>query len=99
MTEKDIYFSPHNDMEIQDVPTYEEHENLISENKFSDATTLLNNGYDKGFRASLFNSIQNKIRIIQLYILNKTAEPDEFYSINEPSASQMGGKQFWIKPF
>lgn len=100
MTKEDLKFTPHSDMTLQDIETVISHSNLIDNGKFSDATTLLNNnGYEKGFRASLFNSIQNKLREIQIYLLNKTAKPDEFYSVEEPSETDMEGKSFWIQVY
>lgn len=100
MTKEDLNFIPHSDMTIQDIETVTLHSNLIDNEKYSDATTLLdNNKYQKGFRASLFNSLQNKLRDIQVYLLNKTAEADEIYSIEEPTAEAMEGKTFWIKVY
>lgn len=98
---KDMIFTPHNDMGAEDTDIVTQHKNLIDSGNYSDATTLLNNNdYQKGFRASLFNSIQNKIRTLQEYLLNElVADEDEFYSYDEPTAEQMDGKTFWIKPY
>ena len=98
---KDMIFTPHNDMGAEDTDIVTQHKNLIDSGNYSDATTLLNNNnYQKGFRASLFNSIQNKIRTLQEYLLNElVANEDEFYSYDEPTAEQMDGKTFWIKPY
>lgn len=98
---KDIVFAPHSDMEIDDAEIASEHENLIKKNKFDDATALLNNSdYKKGFRASIFNSMQNKIRKIQEYILNEcVAGSDEYYSYEEPNSEFMeeNNYTFWMK--
>ena len=98
---KDIVFAPHNDMEIDDINILSEHENLIKQNRYDDATALLNNeNYTKGFRASLFNSIQNKLRKVQEHILNEhVAESDEYYSYEEPSSEFMeeNNYTFWMK--
>ena len=96
-----MIFTPHNDMGAEDTDIVTQHKNLIDSGNYSDATTLLNNNnYQKGFRASLFNSIQNKIRTLQEYLLNEfEADEDEFYSYDEPTAEQMDGKTFWIKPY
>ena len=96
-----MIFTPHNDMGAEDTDIVTQHKNLIDSGNYSDATTLLNNNnYQKGFRASLFNSIQNKIRTLQEYLLNElVANEDEFYSYDEPTAEQMDGKTFWIKPY
>lgn len=98
---KDILFEPHNDIEIDDLNISLQHDNLIKQNKFDDATALLNNeNYLKGFRASIFNSIQTKIRTIQEYLLNKfIAEDDEYFSYEEPSEEEMGNKTWWIQPY
>lgn len=99
MTLDDLTFTPCSDMEIEDVPIVNEHNNLIKENKFSDANTLLKTTqYKKGIIASLFNCMEEKIRNIQVYLLNKQAAPDELYSYTEPTPEQMEGKLFWIKP-
>lgn len=103
MTKDDLRFNPHSDMAIEDIEIVEQHNNLIKNKKFSDATTLLdNNDYQKGFRASLFNNIQNKIRMLQTYLLNKfVASKEEYYSFDEPNADFMDehGYKFWIKPY
>ena len=100
---KDIVFSPHNDMSNEDTEIVTKHKNLIDSGNYSDATTLLDdNNYQKGFRASLFNSIQNKIRTLQEYLLNEfAADEDSYYSYDEPDAEFMeaNGYKFWIKPY
>lgn len=101
MADLEIGFTPHNDLHPDDISLVKEHENLIKENKFSDATALLDNAdYQKGFRASLFNSMEQKIRSIQEYLLNKViAEPDEYYSYSEPTEEQMKNKTYWVQIF
>lgn len=98
---KDMIFSPHNDMSAEDTEMVTQHKNLIDAGNYSDATTLLdNNDYQKGFRASLFNSIQNKIRSVQEYLLNEfVADDDTYYSFTEPTNEQMNGKTWWIQPY
>ncbi|MBD5511661.1 MAG: hypothetical protein HDR08_10470 [Lachnospiraceae bacterium] len=99
MKQRDISFVPHSDMDIHDVTTVEQHKNLIEQNRFSEAASLLNNtGHKKGFRAAIFNTIQNKLREIQIYLLNKTAAPNEYYSLTEPTEEEMEGKTFWLQP-
>ncbi|MCM1128065.1 MAG: hypothetical protein NC429_16545 [Lachnospiraceae bacterium] len=99
MKPKDISFVPHSDMSIHDMTTAERHKNLVAQNRFSEAVALLNNAdYKKGFRAAVFNVIQDKVRKIQLYLLNKTAAPNEYYSLTEPTAEEMEGKTFWMQP-
>ncbi|MBO5093803.1 MAG: hypothetical protein J6C33_05535 [Lachnospiraceae bacterium] len=101
MVKLNIGFTPHNDLHADDINLVEQHKNLINNNKFSDATTLLdNNNYQKGFRASLLNSIEVKLKQIQLYLLNKyAADPDEYYSLEEPTDEEMKGKTYWIRPY
>lgn len=95
----DLSFVPFSDEELEDVSVVTEHNNLIKDNRFSDATALLDEKkYPKGFVASLFTYFEQKIKDIQLVLLNKTAAPDELYSYTEPTAEQMKGKMFWIKP-
>lgn len=98
---KDIIFSPHNDMSAEDTEIVTQHKNLIDSGNYSDASTLLDdNNYQKGFRASLLNSVQNKIRKVQEYLLNSfVAEDDEYYSYTEPTDEQMEGKIWWIQPY
>lgn len=97
---QDIVFTPHNDAGADEIGIINKHNNLIKQENFSDATALLdNNDFSKGFRASLFKSIEKKIQNVQVYLLNKTAEPDELYSIDEPTEIQMEGKTFWIQPY
>jgi len=94
---KDIIFEPHSDMSADDVKTVRQHDNLIK-NKFYDAAGLLNNNYAKGFRASIFNSIQNKIRKLEEFLLNEfVPDKDEYYSYDEPDEAQMEGRSFWIQ--
>lgn len=97
MTQDDLKFIPHSDMGIGDVAIVNQHNNLIKNKQFSDATNLLdNNDYQKGFRASPFNYMQEKINIIQNYLLTKEkVESNEIYSEIEPSKD----KDFWIMPY
>ena len=101
MTKEELLFVPQSDMEIDDLSTVTQHQNLINNNKFSDATTLLDNeSYHKGFRASLFNLMQNKIRMIQQFLLDKeTSGSIEVYSSTEPTTEEMGDKTFWVSPY
>ena len=87
MTKEDISFKPHSDMSLSDQTIVNQHQNLIKNNQLSDATALLNNNrYDKGFRASLFNNMQDKVRMIQEHLLTKEEEiKDEVISSTEPT--------------
>lgn len=103
MNKTELNFEPHSDTGIEQLETIQKHKNLISNNKLSDATALLDNeNYQLGVRASLLNYIQNKIRKFQLYFLNEyIADDDEYYSSTEPDVDFMkeNGYQHWIKPW
>jgi len=100
MTTSDIRFTPHSDMNISDLSIVNQHQNLIKNNQLSDATALLNEErYNKGFRASLFNNMQNKLRMVQEHILSKEdteSVSDEVVSNTEPVNSE---KQFWLQDY
>lgn len=95
MDKQDLFFTPHSDMSIDDTELVNEYVTLINNGKFDDATALLNSkGYNKGFRASIFNGIQNKIKIVQEYLYEKgKVESNEIITDTEPSNSD---KQFWM---
>lgn len=97
---QDIVFAPHNDTGADDIDVLQEHQNLINNNQYSDATNYLDTkNYQKGFRASLFNSIEEKIGKIQVYLLNKIDDPECYYSITEPSKEEMADKKWWMQPY
>lgn len=97
----DFAFQPHGDMDAEDQNIVLQHKTKIDKKEYDDAIAILDeNNYHDGFRASLFNGIQNKIRSFQIYLLNEfNAEPDELYSLTEPTPEQMQGKKFWIQPY
>ena len=99
----ELNFTPHSDVGANEIDIVNQHKNLIDSGNYSDATTLLNNeNFEKGVRASLLNSIQNKIRKLQLYLLNEYfSEKDTYYSDEEPSLEFMkeNGYKFWSKPW
>ena len=99
----ELSFVPHSDVGANEIDIVNQHKNLISEGKFSDATALLDNeNFEKGIRASLLNSIQNKVRKLQLYLLNEfVAEEDEYFSDTEPDTAFMeeNGYTHWIQPW
>lgn len=101
MEEKDFSFVPVSDMALSDIDIVEQHKQLLKNNNYSEATTLLNNNnYSKGMRASIFNEIINRIQTIGLYLLNSVTDPEDYYSLEEPSSDFMknNGYKFWIKP-
>lgn len=96
----DYIFTPKGDVTINDKSLAYQHKTLINNNRFSDATELLDdNNFTGGYRASFFNKLNEKIRSLQIYILNKLASPDELYSLTEPTSDEMEGKTFWIQPY
>lgn len=101
MTYDDIAFVPHNDIGTDELNIANQHKDLIDKAKYNDAVTLLeDNHFSKGFRASVFNTIQNKIQELEVYMLNQyVADCDELYSIGEPTEEQMENKKFWIQVY
>ena len=97
----DFILTPHCDMSIDDSSVVETHDNFIRQHKYSAATAFLKScNYQKGFTALLFNSIQNKIRQLEIYLLNEyVADQYELYSLTEPTEEQMGDKKFWIQVY
>ena len=99
MSELTPNFTPYSDVEISDKESIESHNNYVQDGYYEEAITLADSELSgKGFRASFFNAIENKIKEFQIYLLNKTALPDEYYSLTEPTEEEMNGKLFWIKP-
>lgn len=95
-------FEPYSDIAISNEETISSHSDYIKQGKYEEAQTLVNNDESmnhKGIRASFFNAIENKIKELQIYLLNKVAAPDEYYSIEEPTKEFMEqhGYIFWIK--
>ena len=101
MNTSDFVFTPHNDMDACNESIVREHSYKVNNQKYSEATIFLDeHNYQDGFRASLFNMIQNKIRKFQTYLLNEfNDDEDSFYSFTEPTPEQMEGKKFWIQPY
>lgn len=99
----ELTFAPHSDVGANEIDIVNQHKNLINSGNYSDATALLNNeNFEKGVRASLLNSIQNKIRKLQLYLLNEfVAEKDEYFALEEPDITFMeeNGYTHWIQPW
>lgn len=94
-------YTPYSDIETMDNDVVSVHKELINNYKYTEATEYINQSEllkKKGFRSSFFNAIEKKIQELQIYLLNKNASPDEYYSITEPTDEEMFGKTFWIKP-
>ena len=99
MSELTPNFTPYSDVEISDKESIESHNNYVDNVYYEEAITLADSELSgKGFRASFFNAIENKIKEFQVYLLNKTAAPDEYYSLTEPTEEEMKNKLFWLKP-
>jgi hypothetical protein len=89
MEYKDIVFEPLNDVGANELDIVNEHEQLLNNNDFDDAATLLSST-KTGFKASLFNYIQERLRALEVFILNEfVAEQGEYYSYNEPNIEEM----------
>lgn len=100
MTKQDISFVPVSDVALSDVEILNQHKTLVEQSNYDGATALLNNsGYAKGTRAFFINGIVKKIQDLGLYLLNLTADPEEYYSIEQPDPEWMkaNGKLFWIE--
>ena len=103
MSELNINFEPHSDISISNENTVVSHTSYAKQNLYTQAKSVVDsdekmNG--KGFRASLFNIINQKIQELQIYLLNKKAAPYEYYSLTEPTIEFMeqNNYKFWIKP-
>ena len=99
----ELYITPHSDTGANDLEIINQHKQLINNEQYEEATTLLDNqGFEKGVRASLLNSIQNKIRKLQLFFLNEfSSNKYVYYSDEEPTLEFMeeNGYIIWRKPF
>jgi len=103
MSELNINFEPHGDIAISNEETVALHTDNIKNNLYTEAKTVVENDINmngKGLRASFFNAINHKIQELQIYLLNKTAAPYEYYSLTEPTIEFMeeNGYKFWIRP-
>lgn len=100
MIKQDFSFVPVSDVALSDLEILNQHKNLVDSKNYDEATALLNNsGYEKGLRASFINGIVNKVQRIGLYLLNLIADPEEYYSIEQPDPQWMkeNGKLYWIE--
>ena len=89
MEYKDITFEPLSDTGANDIDSINEHNELLNNDSFSYAASLTAS-VGKGFTASLFNLIQEKLRALEVYILNEfVADEGEYYSYNEPNIDEM----------
>lgn len=99
MSDLDNKRYPLSDLGIEDESMLEDYNIKVKSNKYSDAVKLLDEKKcNKGIRASILNSIKQSILNLEVYLLNLTADADTIYSLTEPTAEQMQGKLYWIKP-
>ena len=103
MSDLNINFELHNDISIPNEATIASHTNYTKQYLYERAKSVVDsdagmNG--KGFRASIFNTINQKIQELQIYLLNKNAAPYEYYSLTEPDQTWMeeNGYLYWIQP-
>ncbi len=103
MDKSELYFKPHSDAGGDEIDVINQHKKLVDNGQFEEATALLETEqFDKGVRASLLNSIQNKIRKLQLYLLNEfSPNQNVYYSDEEPTLEFMeeNGYTIWSKPW
>ena len=103
MSELNINFELHNDILISNEETIKSHTNYAKQHLYAMAKSVVDSDPDmngKGFRASIFNTINQKIQELQIYLLNKNAAPYEYYSLTEPDKTWMekNGYLYWIQP-
>lgn len=94
-------FTPYDDIGISDEEVTNAHQNLLEQHRYDEAVETIDENpamNKKGIRASIMNRIEERIRQLQIHLLNKTAASDELYSLTQPTESQMNNKLFWIKP-
>lgn len=101
MTNTELSFVPHSDMGLHDAAIVLAHKDMIDSNHLTEATALLEQeNYQKGYRASLFCSMEQKLQMIQLHLLNKGfKEAEEYISDTEPVPEEIGNRIFWISPY
>lgn len=100
MKYEDILFEPLSDIGVNEKEELETHNKKINNGNYNDAASVTEIT-GKGFTASLFNSIRNKIRVIELMILNEfVADEGEYFSYNAPNEEEMPkGTEVFIQLF
>lgn len=100
LNELDTGRIPLSDISLKDQTLLEDYRRAINSAAYSSAVEKLNTAkFEKGLRASVLNAINNRLKTLELFLLNLTADKDTFYSYEEPSAEQMKGKKFWIQSY
>lgn len=98
MVYQDIIFTPYSDTGVDEKTAINEHTELIKKNNLNGAASIaVKTG--KGFTASFFNGFRERIRALEVFLLNEfVAEPGEYYSYNEPNEEEMPeGTEFFIQ--
>ena len=88
MDYNDIIFDPLSDTGVNELELINEHNELLKNNKFSDASNLMSMT-EKGFNAVLFNDMHNRLRKLGTSTKEYVAEKSEYYSNNEPNTDEM----------
>lgn len=99
-TIKDFKSTLHNDVSITDLPTYEQHTNLIKENRYNEAAALLSS-YDisLGATASVLNIWEQKVIALEKLLLPVSFFDPYFYKDTEPAENEMEGKTIWQQEY
>lgn len=99
----ELSFVPHSDTGANDLEIINQHNNLINNKNYDEAVALLDdNQFEKGIRVFLFKKIEQKLRRLQLYLLNElSTNPYVYYSDEEPTLEFMdeNGYTIWRKPY
>lgn len=89
MKYQDIVFTPYSDIGVNERDSINKHQEHINSNNYNGAASVANKT-GKGFTASFFNAIRDRIRSFETFLLNKfVAEPGEYYSYNDPNEEEM----------
>lgn len=89
----------HNGTGVDEEALWKQHENLINEGNYSDATALIKNNNLDGVTASLFNSYEEKLDRLERYLQTKEFYDPYVYSSEEPDAAEMEGKMIWQQEY
>lgn len=100
MTKDDLIYVPHNFPELKNEELLIQHNNLLDSNQYSSATDLLNqNTQIEGFRAGIFNTIEEKIVFTEAHLETKIKDELFLYKETEPTNEEMSEKINWSQPF
>lgn len=100
MTKEDLIYIPHNFPELKNEELLNQHKNMLDSNQYSSATNLLNqNPQIEGFRAGIFNTIEEKIVFTEAHLETKTKDEFFLYKETEPTNDEMNEKIIWSQPY